>query len=192
MSAAAAFRTQPVLCLSEVCAQFPIPQHAKRMVAQGAGAHEVLLALLRHGDYETAVDFVAHLLPHREAIWWGCLCLQHACGDGLTGVERSACEAAVQWIMRPCEVTRLAAKPAAIAAGSRSPAGALAMAAHYTGGSLAGPNAPVVPPPPYLPAKSVAIAVKLVCYRGDRLGAARRQRAYVQLGADMMRAAKVI
>jgi hypothetical protein len=67
--------------------------------------------------------------PAREAIWWGCMCLQHACGDSLSLTEKAACRAAVQWVLQPTEENRAAAKAPADKAGPTNPAGALAAAA---------------------------------------------------------------
>jgi hypothetical protein len=35
------------------------------------------------------IDFIAHALPAREAVWWGCLCLQHACGSNLSPADKA-------------------------------------------------------------------------------------------------------
>jgi hypothetical protein len=166
----------------EICAQFYLPKEARQHLLPDMGPREFVEVLLGNKLYLGGIDFVAHALPAREAIWWGCLCLQYACGDKLSPPERAACKAAVQWVLRPTEENRAAAKTPAEAAGSASPAGALAVAANQTGGNIALPKAPPTPAGPFAPAKAVAMAVKLASTRGDPVKMADRQKLFVDLG----------
>src|SRR6516225_8723800 len=167
---------------SEVCAHFNLEQSARRLLDDRMGPGEFVEALVVSKQYLAGIEFVAHALPAREAIWWGCLCLQHACGNDLPASDRTACKAAVRWVLEPTEKNRAAAKAPAEAAGPGSPAGALATAAHQTGGSLAPPNLPPLPPEPFAPAKAVANAVKFASLKGDPLRTTDRQRLFVELG----------
>ena len=89
------------------------------------------------------------------------------------------------------EENRQAAKAPADGATLRTPAGGLAMATAWTGGSLAPPMAnanpkvpppPPVPPGPYVPAKVVAGAILLAAVKGDPTRIADTQRTFVELG----------
>src|SRR5262249_33658123 len=124
--------------------------------------------------YVDAIDFLAYALPAREGIWWGGLCLQHACGQSLTPAERAAGIAAVRWVIQPTEENRVAARGAAEAAGVGTPPGALALAAN--GGMVPGP---------YGPAKTVAMAVKLAALKSPPTGIVERQRLYLELGVGV-------
>ena len=155
--------------------RFDLPQSAKALLQPGMTPLQFLEALAAKKLYVDGIDFLAHGLPPREAVWWGCLCLQHACGDALTPAERAACTAAVRWVMQPTEENRLAAKAPAAAAGMSSPAGVLAMAAH--GG--------MPPPGPFAPAKAVAMAVKLAALKTPPAGIIQTQRSYLQLGVGV-------
>ena len=135
---------------AEVCGRYDAPSDARALLRNGMAPREFLEALAARKQYADGIDFLAHALPAREGIWWGGLCLQHACGNGLTPPERAACTAAVRWVIQPTEENRVAAGASADAAGMGSPAGALALAA---GGGMA--------PGPYGAAKTVAMAVKL-------------------------------
>jgi hypothetical protein len=167
---------------AEVCAHFGLDKNARQLLCDGMGPREFVETLVANQQYLAAIEFVAHALPPREAIWWGCLCLQHACGDDLPVPERAAFKAAVQWVLQPTEENRAAAKAPAEVAGPASPAGTLAKAASYTGGSLAPPNLPTVPPGPFAPAQAVANAVKFASLKGDPLKMADRRRSFVELG----------
>ncbi len=192
MSATAAFPRRSTVTASELCGHLSLTPEARAALKTGMSCREFLTALLARRLHASALDFVAHALPAREAIWWGCLCLQHSSGGALQPSEKAAFKAAVEWVIRPGESTRLAAKEPAEIAGSRSAGGALARAAHQTGGSLGPANCAPIPPPPYLPAKTVAMAVKFISLRGDPRQMSERQRCYVELGIEMMQTARVI
>jgi hypothetical protein len=167
---------------AEICAQFDLMKEARPLLRDGMGPREFVEALVNHKQYVAGIDFIAHALPAREGLWWGCLCLQHACGPDLSAADRAACTAAAQWILRPTEENRAAAKAPADAAGPASPAGALAAAAHQTGGNVAPPKAPPMAPAPFATAKGVATAVKLASIKREPVKIADTQRLFVELG----------
>ena len=159
----------------EICVRFDVTREAKALLRAGMAPLEFLEALATKKLYVEGIDFLAHALQAREGIWWGCLCLQHARGGSLTPAEKAACTAAINWIARPSEETRMAAKAPGDAVGTSSPAGVLAIAAH--GG--------MPPPGPYAPARAVAMAVKLAALKSPPAGIIQTQRAYLQLGVGV-------
>src|SRR3954462_8819260 len=96
--------------------------------------------------FEDAVRFVAHALPKREAVWWAWVCARRASGESPTSKIGAALQATEKWIAQPNEDNRRAAMDAARTAEFGTAAGCAALAAFFSGGSLAPPNAPVVPP----------------------------------------------
>ncbi len=170
---------------AEVCANFDLDGEGRKLLRNGMTPQEFVTALIEKKRNVTAIDFMAHALPVREGIWWGCLCMQHALGDGLSPLDRAAATAAVQWVMRPTEENRTAAKAPAEAADPMSPAGPLAMAANQTGGSIFPPNLPFKPHPPFAPAKAVARAVKLASLKTEPASLAKTQRRYVELAMQI-------
>jgi hypothetical protein len=156
---------------AEVCLRYDAPRDVRALLRNEMGPRELIEALATKKKYVDAIDFLAYALPPREGIWWGGLCLQHACGDALTPQERAACIAAVRWVIQPTEENRLAASGPAGAAGAGSPASALAMAAN--GGFTPGP---------YGSAKTVAMAVKLSALKSSSSGILETQRLYLELG----------
>lgn len=167
---------------AEVCAYFDLKPEARPLLRDGMGPKEFVDALVANKQYLTAIDFMAHALPAREAVWWGCLCLQHACGASLSPVDKAACKAAVQWVMQPTEDNRAAARAPAEEAGVVTPAGQLAMAANQAGGNAAPPNAPPMAPAPFAPAKAVSGAVKMATSKADPVKIIETQRLFVELG----------
>ncbi len=170
---------------AEICANFDLKKEAKQLLGEGMSPQEFLAALIENKKHLDAIDFMAHALPVREGIWWGCLCMQHALGDQLSPTDRAAATAAVQWVMSPNEQSRAAAKAPAEAAGPASVAGSLAMAANQTGGSSAPPGAPAVSPSKFAPAKSIAAAVKLASIKSDPVKIAGTQKTYLELALEV-------
>jgi len=181
----------PAATAVEVCRNFELKTDARPLLSENQTPREFVEALLAERKNAAAIEFLAHALPAREAIWWGCLCLQHAGGSSASPPEVAAERAAVRWVLDPSEENRRAAKPAGETAGISTPGGCLAMAAAWTGGSLAPPVAPVhpkappippVPPGPFLPAKAVAGAVTLAAVRSEPARIVDTQRRFVELG----------
>jgi hypothetical protein len=167
---------------AEICARFDLQDEARPLLDDGMEPRVFVEALVAHKQYVSGIDFIAHGLPAREGIWWGCLCMQHACGNNLSPPERAAGIAAVRWVLQPSEENRAAARAPADASGPASPAGALAAAANQTGGNVAPPKAPPMPPGPFAPAKAVAMAVKLATLKGDPAAIVETQRLFLELG----------
>jgi hypothetical protein len=166
---------------SEICARFQAPREALAVLREGMTPREFVQALLEGKLYVAGIEFLAHALPPREGIWWGCLCLQHAYGDALSPADRSAAVAAVQWVLRPGEEARSSARQPSDAAGPASAAGALAGAAFLTPANGLPPSAPAAPEP-FAFSKAVAKAVKLSSIRCPPVQIPDTQRAMLELG----------
>jgi hypothetical protein len=156
---------------AEICAKFDLPSEASKLLENGMSPSAFIEALLKNKLPVPAIDFLAHGLPTREGVWWGCLCMQHVCGDDLPPPERAAAVAAVQWVLQPTEENRAAAGGPAELAGAATAAGSLAMAVTKTGS----PAAP----------KAVASAVKVAALKGEAAQMPGRQKAFAELGLEV-------
>ena len=116
----------------EVCTHFDLAEESRALLRDDMRPREFVEALLKNKQFRVGIDFLAYALPVREAIWWGCLCLQHVGGDGSSGAERAANTATVYWVFRPTEKNRVATKSPARMAGPGTAAGALALAVTQT------------------------------------------------------------
>ena len=114
---------------------------------------DLLVERQLHAD---AVQFLAHALPKREAVWWACLCARPVLGPEPPPAAAAALEAARAWVIDPRDEKRRATFPAAEAAEIGTPAGCAAAAAYFSGGSLAPANLPAVAPAEHLTAHLVA------------------------------------
>ncbi len=167
---------------AEICDRFDLMKEARVLLGDQMAPREFVEALVAGKQYITGIDFMAHALPPREAIWWGCLCLQQVSGNNMSPVDKAACRAAVQWVLAPSEENRAAAAAPAQTAGPISAAGSLAAAAAQTGGNIAPPGAPPMAPGPFAPAKAVAGAVKLASTKAAPTKIVETHRLFVELG----------
>jgi hypothetical protein len=169
-----------------ICTRFRLDEKARAFSREGIGYREFIEALLANELPDAAIDFIAHALPARKAVWWGCLCLQHACGEKLTPPDKTAAAAAVKWVLEPTDENRAATKAPAEDAGYASPAGSLARAANWTGGSLGPPEMPVVPPGRFMPATAAATAIKFASVKVEPIRIAGTKRLFVDLGIEVL------
>lgn len=172
---------------TEICEHYDLDKKARPLLRPDATPREFLEALRADGQHQAAVSFLAHALPPREAIWWGCLCLQKAAGAGLPEGEAAAFRASAAWVLDPTEENRHAAEQAAAAAGKGTAAELLAVGVGWTGGSLAPPlpKVPPVPPGPYLPAKGVYGSVLLAATNAAPLPVQEALGLFVRVGVDV-------
>src|ERR1700694_1771337 len=98
---------------AEICKHFQLGEEAQKLLRDNQAPRQFLDVLLEKKQYVDACRFLAHALPKREA-------------------ER--------WVAATTDATRRAAMPAAEAADIGTPAGCTAVAAFFSGGSLAPPN----------------------------------------------------
>lgn len=127
---------------------------------------EALDRLERAGLLVEAARLVAHALPAREAVWWACACSRHTAASVDQPSETAARDAAEAWVRRPTDELGRAAMKEAEKAGFRSPEAWAAVAAFWSGDSMAPPEAPKVPPQPHFTGLAVAGAVALAAVRG--------------------------
>jgi hypothetical protein len=167
---------------AEICARFSLMKEARALLQDRMGPGPFLEALMANKQYIAGIDFLAHALPPREAVWWGCLCFQHACGNAMSTPDKGAATVTVHWVLQPSDNTRAAAKAQGEAAGPASVAGALAMAVYQTGPGFATPGGPQIPATPFATAKSVANAVKLACTKIEPARMIETQKSFVELG----------
>src|SRR5262249_8721736 len=120
-------------------------------------------------------------------VWWACLAAR-AGADAASVEEAHALEAAEAWVYHPDEDHRRTAMVAAKAVSNNdSPARWAATGAAWSGGSLAPPQAPVVPPGETLTPQAVAGAVLLAAVRREPERATERHRRAIAQAVDIAR-----
>ncbi|MBV8870739.1 MAG: hypothetical protein JOY65_15210 [Acetobacteraceae bacterium] len=150
----------------------------------GVTATEAALERLAAGGFEAeAARLAAHALRRREAVWWACQCALHTAPPDLPPADRAAREAAEEWVRKQTDELRRQAMAQAQAGSFATPEAWAAVAAFWSGGSMAPPDQPAVPPAAHLTGTAVAGAVALAAVRGRP----ERQRARLSRFLDSAR-----
>lgn len=148
---------------SDVARNVPLGQEAAGLLKPDQTSGEFLAVLINCGLRLDAIRFAAHALRKHEAVWWGALCLwEFYRPDPAAGVSQ-VLQATVRWLQEPDDQNRRAVDAAGKNAGGNTPAGSLATAVFFSGGSVSLPELPEVQPKPHMTAQNVANAVVLAC-----------------------------
>jgi hypothetical protein len=183
MGTSEAERAAPTV--EQVCKHIELSQEARKLLRPGLQPAAFFGLLFANEHYHDAVNLVAHLLPKREAVWWGCLCAWHGARPEPPAEVGNALEAAIRWVREPSEANRRATQEPGEKAGPATPAGAVALAAFWSGGSMSRPDLPPVPPPERLTNDAIAGAVLAAAARGDPAQLGQRYRQFLHWGADV-------
>lgn len=170
---------------AELARQLQLDMKACALLAQDQTVAEYVLCLAQDGQFPAALSVLAHALPKREAVWWGCVALREAEPPDPGSPAEAALAAAESWVYNPGEQTRQPIGEAAAKAGLGTPTGWAAMAAFWSGGSLAPPDSPVVPPKDDLTGKAVAGAISLAAIDDDPQRAAGKSVAFIKMALDI-------
>jgi hypothetical protein len=109
---------------------------------------------------EEAVAFCAHLLPRREAVWWGCGSVRSFLHE-VPQSGAASLAAAETWVHNPTDANRLQALQIGTQSDNSDCLTWLALAAGWAGGMLSTATNPPLPVPQYLTARAVRVAVLL-------------------------------
>lgn len=172
---------------AEVCRHFELDDDARALLQPAATPAQFLELLAREEMFPDAVRFLAHGLPRREGTWWACVCARLVVAPECPPADVKALEAAEKWVYEPTEKNRGGAMPAAEAAGFAGPGSWSAMAAFWSGGSIAPPDAPPVPPGEFLCARAVSSAVILAAVQREPERAPAKYRLFLDRGLDIAR-----
>jgi hypothetical protein len=183
MTPAAPARPQTRLA-AEIARPLTLSDQAKILLAPAATARQFFDALVGAALPEDAIRFLAAALPRREAVAWGYTCVKAALPKTLPEPAAKALAAVEAWLKDPSEANRRAAGAAAELAGYGTASGCLAAGAFWSGGSLAPPNLPPVPPRDDLTGQAVAGALLLAAVTDLPTAAATRQK-FLAAGAEV-------
>lgn len=151
-----------------------------------ATAADGLQALLANGLSQEGIHLLAHALPRREAVWWACMCADATVPAALAPEDRAARDAAEAWVRNAGEeALRRAAGEAAQRTGFQSPEAWVAMAAFWSGGSMAPEGVPTVAPGEAFTGRAVAGSVLLAAVRLRPADAAARLLRFIESARDI-------
>jgi hypothetical protein len=132
------------------------------LLNKAPGPVELVTGLGELDDPFDAIKALVQILPHRQSVWWACLALRLLPDLAQRKVELAAVESAETWVQTSDPAAALRAGTAAEACDSGEAAYWAAMAAYWSGPSIAPPDQHAVPPAPHLPGVAVRTALLLV------------------------------
>jgi hypothetical protein len=134
--------------------------------------------LVDAGRFPEAATFLGQALPRLEAVAWAARAVQDLRENDPKapgGPEAQALKSALLWVQDPSEPRRRAAYDAAEAADGQSAEHLAALAAFFSGGSIAPADAPPLPAPREAAGRFASGAVMVAAARtGDMNGALQR------------------
>ena len=147
--------------LRQLCQRAKVGEEATALLTDDSTTKEFIALLVKKELYRDAIRLVAFMLPKREAVGWGCLCVRHIQSLQPDKPLPPVHTAAERWVSAPNEDNRWAAKQAADQDDPKTPSGLLAMAAFFAGPSMAPPNLQAVPPPEHVTSEIVGNVIIL-------------------------------
>jgi hypothetical protein len=142
-------------------------------------------ALAEKGAFAKAVRVQAHLLPKQEAVWWGILSVNAACGNNLPPEDAAAKDAALSWVEDPTDANRRRCESAAGKTKFDGPGSWLAMAAFWSSGSIAPEEMGEVLPDEKLTGQAIASSLMIAAVSGDATQAKPRYRGFLAQAPDV-------
>jgi hypothetical protein len=176
----------PASALQELCERAKVSDEAKALLTSESSTKEFIALLMQKELFKDALRMVAYLLPKREAVGWGCLCVRHAFVNQ-EGKPLPPIHAAVErWVSSPNEENRWAARQGANKEKPKTPSGLLAMAAFFAGPSMTAPNSPPTPPPGHITSEMVAGAVYIAGVVHEPEKAKEKYRVFMQKASALI------
>ena len=169
---------------ADICALVSLGGEATAYLTPGLSPQGFLALLDRDGHFSDAVRFLAFALPVREGVWWACV--TGLAIPGAASAEPDPGYAAAQdWVYESTHASRFACLAAAEAVQSATPGAYAALAAFWSGGSMAPEGMPEVLPDPVLAPTGVAASILLAVAAGDPADAMRFFRDAIRRGVDI-------
>ena len=169
---------------AEVCGRVALSADACAYLTPSLSPQSFLTLLDRGGHYSDAVRFLAFALPVREGVWWACM--TGLAIPGATSADPDpAYSAAQDWVYDTSDARRFLCLRAAESVRSATPGAYAALAAFWSGGSMAPEGLPEVVPDPVLAPTGVAASILLAVAAGDPAGADGFFRDAIRRGVDI-------
>ena len=119
------------------------------------------------------------------------VCARRSAGEHPPPKIKGALDATERWVAQPTDDNRRLAMAAAEKAELGTAAGCAGLAAFFSGGSLAPPEAPPVPPGEFLAAKAVSGAVIFAAVAKEPERAPEKFRSFVAQGVEVTNRVKL-
>lgn len=145
-----------------LCTKLSLSPAAVALAQPGLSPASFAELLTQAKHFADALRVVAFTLPKPRAIQWGSQMVRSVTEATLSPADESALQAAELWSKEPTEAHRRRAQSAADGTKMQTAAGWIAMAAFWSGGSLAPAELPPVPPGEALTCQALTGALLLI------------------------------
>ena len=184
-AAAAAPVAAAALGLVGVCAYLEFADDVQQLAETADTPESLIDELTAQEKFQDALRLRAYTLEKRQAVWWGCYCLNEELDEPLPADQTAAADAAADWVKEPEESQRRAAESKAADAQFAGPGATIALSAFWSEGSLAPEGSPDVEPDERLTSQGVTAALIAAAYLGEPTGANDRLKAFLDRGRDV-------
>jgi hypothetical protein len=184
-SVAVAGAAATAMTLAATCAYLEFGDDVGKMAAAAKTPDALIDELAAQGKVQDALRLRAHLLPKRQAVWWGCLCVREELDSPLPEPQIPALEAAEAWVRDPDEEQRRLAEKRAEAAKYSGIGAMLALSAFWSEGSIGPEGGTVIPPDDRLTSQGVAAALISAAYHRVPTKSTDRFEGFLAKGKDM-------
>lgn len=155
------------LTAAKICSLLELSEESEQLLLPEHTPDTFIDTLIEQKQFADAISVLAFYLPKHQAVEWAHRCVQELLGDELSPDEQAVMLASQQWIDEPTEEHRRAAQAAAEENEFQSIPCWVALAAFWSGGSLAPPDSPAVPPDERLTSQGVSAAMVMTATHGD-------------------------
>jgi hypothetical protein len=169
----------------DLCSHFDLTPEARPLLNDAMSPDQFLDVLIENSHFMDAIRLIAFGLPKREAVWWSCLCVREMLTPDAPPEILEVLKASEAWVYKPTEEARRGAMVKAERAGFDKAASWTAIGAFWSGGSMAPPNVPEVPPGETLTAKAASGAILLAAVQREPERATERHRQFLEDGIDI-------
>jgi hypothetical protein len=178
---AAGFTHVAAATVREVCDRLDFCDETLCLLDDNTSPKEFVERLVGAERFADAIRFLAHAMPKREAVWWAARCVDDVLIENRT-TDVAALEAARRWVVDTTDDNRRAAGAAADATKLTTAAGMTAISAYWSGGSIAPPGSPDIPPDPSMTANGISGAVVLAASEDNGEDILEVFRRFIQYG----------
>ncbi len=173
------------LTLAATCAYLEFGDDVNELAASAKTPDALIDELAKQGKVQDALRLRAHLLPKRQAVWWGCLCVRGDVDAPLPAPQVAALDAAEAWVREPDEERRRDAERRSESAKYSGIGATLALSAFWSEGSIAPEGNPDVLADERLTSQGVAAALISAAYHGDPSKSQTRIDSFLAKGKDV-------
>ena len=170
------------LSVVAACSYLELADGVIEVAKEKENEDDVIQTLSDQEQYLDALRVRAFLLPKRDSVWWGCVCVQDEIIEDLDEPQNAALQAAIRWVTDPSEENRRLAEDASNAVRNQGSGGMLALAAFWSEGSIGQTSGPHIPADDRLVCQGVSAALVTAAYTGDASKAEERLKTFVEKG----------